>query len=135
MPALAGGSPFYVLLFLWSFARLPRDLIDAARLDGAGPFEAWRSVAMPLVRPTSVAVAMLAFIAFWGNFIDPLLFVQSIEKQTLPYGLHLLHQLDSTNWPLLMAAAVMTTAPTVAVFLALQRYFLDPSHGADWFGR
>ena len=135
VPAFAGTSPLFALLFLWSCRRIPPDLFEAASLDGAGAFRLWATVAMPLSRPTAVAVATLAFVAYWGNFVDPLLYVQSIEKQTLPYGLQLLFQLDSTNWPILMAAAAMATLPVVVAFLAAQRWFLQPFRGGEWLGR
>lgn len=135
MPAFGGSSPFYVLLFLWTFLRMPRELAEAARLDGAGALRIWAGIAMPLARPTIVAVGMLAFVLYWSNFVDPLLYLQTTEKQTLPYALQTLHQLDSTNWPLLMAGAAMVTAPVVLVFLLAQRAFLQQFRGQGWMGR
>lgn len=135
VPALGGTSPFFVLLFLWTFLRIPAELYEAARLDGAGAVGVWARIAMPLARPTIVAVAMLAFVDYWSNFVDPLLYVQSLEKQTLPYALQALQQLDPTNWPLLMAGAAMVTLPPVLVFLFGQRYFLQRHRGQGWLGR
>jgi ABC-type glycerol-3-phosphate transport system permease component len=66
-----GTSPFYVLLYYWAFKRLPGELFEAARLEGLGPLAIWRRVAMPLVRPVTVAIAVLAFVFTWGNFLDP----------------------------------------------------------------
>lgn len=135
VPAFGGTSPFYVLLFLWTFLRVPAELFEAGQLDGAGALRVWWQVAMPLARPTSVAVGMLAFVFYWGNFVDPLLYLRSPEKMTLPYALQTLHQLDGTNWPLLMAAAAMVTAPVVIVFLLAQRSFLQQFRGQGWLGR
>lgn len=135
VPALGGTSPFYVLLFLWTFLRVPAELYEAARLDGAGALGVWARIAMPLARPTIVAVAILAFLHYWSSFVEPLLYIQSLDKQTLPYALQALHQLDPTNWPLLMAGAALVTAPVVLVFLLGQRYFLQPFRGQGWFGR
>ena len=135
VPALAGTSPFYVLLFLWTFLRVPAEIYEAARLDGASAVRVWANVAMPLARPTIVAVGMLAFVLYWGNFIDPLLYLQTPERQTLPYVLQTLQQLDSTNWPLLMAGAAMVTVPVVLVFLLAQRAFLQQFRGDGWLGR
>src|SRR5918999_1309147 len=125
VPALGGTSPFFVLLFLWTFLRLPPDVPGAARLDGAGPLRVWAGVAMPLARPTIVAVGTLAFVAYWGNFVDPFLYLRSTDKMTLPYGLQLLYQLDRSNWPLLMAGAALVVAPVLLVFLLSQRAFLQ----------
>jgi len=135
VPALGGTSPFYVLLFLWTFLRIPPDLTDAARLDGAGPLRVWAGIALPLARPTVVAVGILAFVAYWSNFVDPLLLIRSPERMTLPYALSLLHQLDRTNWPLLMAGTALVTAPVLLVFLLAQRFFLQPFRDTGWLGR
>jgi multiple sugar transport system permease protein len=134
-PSLAGTSPFFVLVALWGFLGVPAETVEAARLDGAGAFRAWWGIALPQALPATAATAVLAFVATWGNFIDPLLYIQSMEKQTLPYGLQLLHQLDATNWPLLMAAAAMATAPPALVFLVGRRWLLRSRGDGAWFGR
>jgi multiple sugar transport system permease protein len=135
VPALGGTSPFFVLLFLWTFLRIPIDVYESARLDGAGALRVWAGIAMPLARPTIVAVGMLAFVAYWGNYIDPLLYLRSPEKMTLPYLLQILHQLDATNWPLLMAGAVLVTAPVALVFVIAQRSFLQQFREQGWLSR
>ncbi len=134
-PAIMGTSPFYVLLFLWTFLRVPNEIYEAARLDGAGALRIWAGIAMPLARPTTLAVGVLAFVLYWSSFIDPLIFIQSTERQTLPFALQMLHQLDRSNWPLLMAGAVMVTAPVVIAFLLVQRAFLQEFRGQGWLGR
>jgi len=73
----------------------------------------------------AVAVAMLTFWLYWSDFIDPLLYLKSQSLYTLPIGVRQLQQLNRTNWPLLMAAAVVATVPAVLVFLAAQRYLLN----------
>lgn len=134
-PALLGLSPFYVLLYYWSFRRLPPELLDAARLEGMQPFAMWRRLAMPLVRPVTVAIGLLAFIATWGNFLDPLIYLFNPDLYTLPLGLRSLEALDRTNYPVLLAGAVVATAPVVAAFVVAQRYFLHEDRGAGWLGR
>ncbi len=134
-PALLGLSPFYVLLFYWSFRRLPPELFEAARLEGVGPFGMWRRLAMPLVRPVTVAVGLLAFIASWSNFLDPLIYLFDSDLYTLPIGLRSLSVLDRTNYPVLLAAAVVATAPVVLAFAIAQRFFLHEDRGAGWLGR
>ena len=133
-PALLGASPFYVLVYLAAFRRLPADFYDACRLEGLTPFRMWRTVAMPLVRPVTVAVAALAFVFSWGNFLEPLVYVYDRDLFTVPLALKSLALLDRTNYPLLLAGAVIATAPVVAVFLLAQRYFLH-ERGAGWLGR
>jgi len=133
--ALVGFSPFYVLLFYWSFRRLPRELVDAARLEGLSPFRVWRRVAMPLVRPVTTAVALLAFVFSWGNFLEPLVYVFDERLFTLPLGLRSLAQLDRTNFPLLLAGSVVATLPVLVAFLYLQRFFLHEGARVRWVRR
>lgn len=123
-PTLIGLSPFYVLLFYWSFRRLPPELIEAARLEGLSPLRTWRRIALPLVRPTTTAVALLAFVFSWGNFLDPLIYLFDERLFTLPLGLKSLAQLDRQNFPMLLAGAVVATLPVIAAFVYLQRFFL-----------
>jgi len=123
-PALMGSSPVFVLLFYWSFRRLPRELFEAARLDGGSAWQVWWRVALPLAAPTAAAVGLLTFLMYWSDFVSPLLYLKSQSLYTLPVGLQQLQQLDRTNWPLLMAGAVLVTAPAVIAFLIAQRYFL-----------
>lgn len=123
-PALMGTSPLFVLLFYWTFRRVPPELFELARMDGAGPMGIWRRVALPLAVPTSVAVAILAFLVYWGDFISPLLYLRSQDLYTLPLGLRQLQELDRSDWSLLMAGAVVLVAPAVAVFVIVQRAFL-----------
>lgn len=123
-PAFMGTSPLFVLLFYWTFRRVPHELFESARLDGASIIGTWWRVAMPLAAPTVAAVGLLTFLIYWGDFVSPLLYLKSQSLYTLPVGLRQLQQLDRSNWPLLMAGAAVVTAPAVIAFLAVQRYFL-----------
>jgi multiple sugar transport system permease protein len=134
-PAVMGTSPFYVLLYYWSFKRIPGELFEAARLEGSGPLATWWRVAMPLVRPVTVAVAVLAFVFTWGNFLDPLIYLFDQEKFTVPLGLRALSTLDRTNFPLLLAGSVAATLPVIVAFLYVQRHFLQEFRGTGWLGR
>lgn len=128
-PALMGSSPLFVLLYYWTFRRLPRELLESARLDGASAPQVWGAVAMPLAGPTSAAVAVLAFTLFWSDLISPLMYLKSERLYTLPVGLSLLQQLDRSSWPLLLAAALVMTAPVVALFLLVQHRFWPEGRG------
>ncbi len=131
-PALLATSPLYVLVFAWAFRRLPGDLYDACRLAGMSPFAIWWRMAMPLVRPVTVGVGVLAFVISWGNFLDPLVYLYDPDLYTLPLGLRALAELDRTDYPVLLAGAVVATAPVVAVFLVAQRWFLTEYRGSQW---
>lgn len=123
-PALMGSSPLFVLLFYWTYRRLPAELFESAVLDGAGLLTIWWRLALPLSRATLVAVGILTFLMYWSDFINPLLYLKTPDLYTLPIGLQQLKQMDRTQWPLLLAGAVVMTAPTVALFLIVQRFFL-----------
>lgn len=121
-PAWMGTSPFFVLMFYRAFRRVPAGLYDAARLDGAGVLRTWASVALPSARTTAVAVALLSFIVYWSDFINPLLYLNSERNYTLPIALQLLQQMDRSDWPLLMAAAVWSTAVPILLFVIVLFY-------------
>jgi multiple sugar transport system permease protein len=124
VPALAGSSPLFVLLYFWTFRRVSPEVFEMARLDGAGPLTTWRRMALPMAVPTTVAVAVLTFIVYWSDFIGPLLYLRSQDLYTLPLGLRQLQQLDPSDWPLLMAGAVMLVVPAVLFFLLVQHLLL-----------
>jgi multiple sugar transport system permease protein len=125
LPAIAAGSPLLVLLFYWTFQRNPPELYEAARVEGADAWTTWHKIAMPIARPTTAAVLVLAFALYWNDFTNPVLYLYRPSTYTLPVGLQILKQLDATNWSLLMAGAVVVTLPMVVLFLALQPLFLS----------
>jgi len=124
-PALMGTSPLFVLLYYWACRRIPPELFEQARLDGAGHWAAWRRVAWPLARATTLTVAILTFLVYWSDVISPWLYLKTPALYTLPVGVQYLQQLDRTNWPLLLAAAVVMAVPAVMLFGLAQRYFLS----------
>jgi multiple sugar transport system permease protein len=134
VPSLMGSSPLFVLLFYWTFRRIPSELCELARLEGAGALTVWRRVGLPLAVPTVVAVAILTFLLYWSDFINPLLYLRSPELYTLPLGLRQLQQLDRSDWPLLMAGSVILVVPVVVFFLIVQRRFLGEDRIADRSG-
>jgi multiple sugar transport system permease protein len=134
-PALMGSSPLFILLFYWSFRRIPLELGEAARLDGANAVDVWRRIYLPLARPTALAVVVLTTLLTWNDFINPLLYLKSQQLYTLAVGLRQLQQLDQTNWPMLMAGAVVMIVPPVLLFLLVQRYFLKDNPLEGIFSR
>ena len=106
---------------------MPPELWEAARLEGASPLVTWWRVGLPLVRATTTAVAAVAFVFHWGNYLDALLYAQSAATRTLPLGLGELATVDGAEQPVLFAAAVVLAAPAVLALLAVQRPLLhDP---------
>lgn len=129
LPALMATSPFYVLLFALVYSRIPRELYEAAALERLSPLATWWRVAWPLARPAAFAVAMLAFVFHWSNFVDPLLYLSEQELYTVPLGLRSLHALEPTLHPILLAASVIVTLPGVIAFFLAQRTFLTKTIG------
>jgi multiple sugar transport system permease protein len=134
-PVWMGSSPLFVLLFYWSFRRTPPALFETARLEGMGALGIWAQIGMPLARPATMAVGVLAFVQYWSDFINPLLYLKSDAHYTLAVGLRIMQQMDITGGPLLMAAAVVMTVPVLAVFLVAQRAFWPDARMAGVYGR
>jgi multiple sugar transport system permease protein len=122
-PALMATTPFYVLLFALVYARVPRSLYEAAELEGMSGLAVWWRVAVPLGRPAAFAVAVLAFVWHWANFFDPLLYLSTPGRFTVPLGLRGLGTLEPRLYPILLAGAVIATVPAALAFLAAQRAF------------
>ncbi len=122
-PAFMGTSPFYVLMFYRAFRRIPAGIYDAARIDGAGILRTWAFIALPIARVTALAVALLSFAIYWGDFISPLLYIRSERHYTLPIALQSLQQMSRSDWPLLMAAAIFVAIIPVTLFLLIQPFF------------
>jgi multiple sugar transport system permease protein len=134
-PALMGGSPLFVLLYVVAFRRIPAELFEAARMEGIGPVRIWWNVALPLARPTSGAIALLALALFWSNFIDPLLYLNAEEDLTAPLMLQHLELLGPTNWPVFLAGSVVVTLPVVTATLVAHRFLWTTERGTGWLGR
>lgn len=120
LPALYGASPLFVLLYTMAFKRLGSDPFEAATLEGIHPLAQWWRYALPQVRATTVAVATLAAMQFWGAFLEPLLYLEGERQLTAPLLLHALDLLGPTQWTVLMAGAALLAAPVLLVFLAAQ---------------
>ncbi len=122
-PVWMGSSPLFVLIFYWSFRRTPSALFESARLDGLSAFGIWAWIGLPHARSAIVAVSVLTFAQYWNDFVNPLLYLKSESRYTLAVGLRVLQQLDTTNWPLLMAGAAVMTLPILILFVLIQRAF------------
>jgi multiple sugar transport system permease protein len=119
-PAVMGTSPFFILMYYRAFRRLPTVIYDAAQLDGAGVLGTWGRVALPLANSTTLAVGLLAFLTYWGDFISPTLYIRTDEWKTAPVALSLLEQLSRAEWAVLMAGAVLVTMVPIVLFVGVQ---------------
>jgi multiple sugar transport system permease protein len=113
-----------VFLLRQYFLSIPRDLEEAAKIDGAGFFTTFVRVVLPLGTPALAAVAILQFQGAWNNFFWPLILYQERSHWTLPLGLAQFRSLYETEWPALMAVVVLATIPILVLYLFFQRYFV-----------
>ncbi|MGH3386143.1 MAG: carbohydrate ABC transporter permease [Nocardioidaceae bacterium] len=124
LPFLAG--PFGVFLMRQFIMGLPDELIQAARIDGAGELRIFASVILPLCGPAMATLGILTFLTSWNNFLWPLVVAQTEDKYTLPVALALYATgQNATKYGLLLAGAVVVVIPVIAIFLALQRYIMQ----------
>jgi multiple sugar transport system permease protein len=135
IPAFFGGGAFFIFLLRQFFLTVPRELDEAAMIDGAGPLRVWWSVLMPLSKPALATVAVFSLIGHWDDFLGPLIYLNTPEKYTVSIGLRMFQDAMSTNTELLMAAALIHTAPMILLFFLAQRYFVKGIATAGFAGR
>lgn len=124
LPFLAG--PFGVFLMRQYISSLPDELIQAARIDGAGELRIFFSVILPLCGPALATLGILTFLSSWNNFLWPLVIAQTEDKYTLPVALALYSVgQNATQFGLLLAGAVVVVLPVLAIFLVLQRHIMQ----------
>jgi multiple sugar transport system permease protein len=129
VPSWFGGGAFFIFLFRQFFLSLPRELDEAALIDGASYPRIFWNILMPLSKPVLATVAVISFIAGWNDFVNPLIYVHSSDQYTLAVGLNYFRTLPdiagAQTQHLLMAASVMVIAPVLIVFFSAQRYFVQ----------
>ncbi|OGW87924.1 MAG: hypothetical protein A3A81_08415 [Omnitrophica bacterium RIFCSPLOWO2_01_FULL_45_10b] len=107
------------------FLTLPKDLEDAAKIDGCGYFGIFWKIVLPLSKPALATLTTFTFMGSWMNFMWPLIVLNSHEKFTLPVGLAYFQSLHHTDWNLLMAGSLMMILPILLLFIFNQRYFVE----------
>jgi len=120
------ASPFGVFLMRQFILDLPDELLEAARIDGAGQVRTFARIVLPLCGPPLATLAIMSFLGSWNSFLWPLVASQTEDKYTLPVALALYSQgQNATQYGLLLAGSVLVITPMVALFIALQRYFVQ----------
>ena len=119
------GRPFMIFLLRQFFMGLPRDLEDAARVDGATEPLIFMKIILPLMKPGIFTVALFRLMNSWNDFIGPLLYLSDEKKYTLTIGLQMFTTQYETKWNLLMAAALMTTVPIIVIYFFVQKSFIE----------
>ena len=120
------ASPFFVFMFRQFFSQIPEELIEAARIDGAGNWRVYWQIMLPLCGPVIAIVAIYTFLGAWNDFMGPLIYLNNPANRTLALALSAFQgQYGITDANLLMAASVVCMAPCVILFFSLQKYFVE----------
>jgi putative chitobiose transport system permease protein len=129
LPSLA--SAFGIFLLRQAFLGVPKELEEAARMDGCNDLGVWWHVMLPSVRPALVTLAIFVFIGSWSDFLWPLIVLDRPEFYTLPLGVAKLAGTFSLDWRLIAAGSVISVLPVIVLFIGLQRYIVptDVSSG------
>jgi len=125
LPYLFGG-PVYIFLLRQFIMSIPRELDDAARIDGCNSFQVFLRIIFPLIRPAVVTVAVIEFLAAWTSFLEPLIYLNSLNNYTVALGLSLFKNgfAGEVQWGALMAATTMTALPPLIVFFVAQKQLI-----------
>lgn len=119
------GVAFYIFLLRQFFLTIPRDLEEAAEIDGCGHARTFATVLLPLLKPALLAVMVFQFLASWNDFVGPLVYLNRADLLTLSVGLQAFRSLHGTQWGLMLAAATVMTVPVIVLFFAAQKYFIE----------
>lgn len=121
----AFGSAFYIFLLRQFLKGIPRDLEDAARIDGCGFFRIYWHIMLPLIKPSLAAIAIFTFMATWNDFMGPLIYVADQRLYPLAFGLYAFSVQVGNNPALTMAASLLMTLPVIVIFFFAQKYFIQ----------
>jgi multiple sugar transport system permease protein len=119
------GSPFFIFLFRQFFLTIPRDLIEAARMDGAGELRIWATVAMPLSVPAIATVGLFSFLGSWNDFLGPVIYLADQGKYTLSLGLAMFRTQYGSEYGQMMAVATLMVVPIIVLFFFAQKTFIQ----------
>ncbi len=120
----AGAGAFGVFLLHQFFRQIPRELEEAAMIDGASKLRIWWNIMLPLSRPALATLAIFTFIGSWNDFLGPLVFLDSVEKYTLPVGVALFQSSYAAEYGLTLAASVICTTPVLLIFMLFSKQII-----------
>ena len=123
------ATAFGIFLLRQSFLAVPKELEEAARMDGCSPLGEWWNVLIPAARPDLITLGMFVFIGTWSDFLWPLVILDDPKLYTLPLGLQQLASSFSLDWRLVAAGAVVSILPVLVLFVFLQRFILPSASG------
>ncbi len=119
------GDPFSIFLLRQFFKQFPRDLVNAAKVDGAGHLRIFLQIVVPLSKPVLAVVTLFAFVYGWTDFFNPLIYLSSPSLNTLQLGLLAFFSHYYVNWPGYMAGSVLVLIPVLVLFAATQKTFIE----------
>lgn len=122
IPAIA--SPMYIFLFKQNFLGIPESIEEAAKLDGSSALRTFFTIIMPLAKPVYATVTILVFIAYWNDFVWPVMVISDTAKQTIQMALSSLFSIQPVNYGNVMAGLTIVTIPVLIIFLSLQKYYV-----------
>ena len=118
-------SAFGIFLMRQAFLKVPREVEEAAIVDGCNVFQMFTRVVLPMVKPTLAVLAVFTFIGSWGEFLWPSIMLTKDSMYTLPVGINNLQGMFSSNWRFIAAGSIISTIPIIIFFLFMQRYFIS----------
>ncbi|OXS53878.1 sugar ABC transporter permease [Cohnella sp. CIP 111063] len=119
------GAPFFIFLLRQFFKGLPKELEDAARVDGCNEMKIYLRIFLPLTKPALLTIIIFQVINSWNDFMGPLLYLQESGMYTLQIGLQQFKTSHATDWPALMAASVLISLPIIVLFFFAQKRFME----------
>lgn len=125
VPCFFGGGAFNIFLMRQFMSGIPRDIDEAAIIDGASRMKIFTAIMLPLSRPALTAISIFTFIGTWNDFNGPLIYLSDSSKFTLSLGLAFFKGMYTSQWNYLMAATVMMILPVLVIFFCAQQYIID----------
>jgi multiple sugar transport system permease protein len=125
LPIFGAGGVFGIFVMRQFFITIPKELEEAAMIDGCNRFRIYGQIMLPIAKPGLATLTIFTFVTNWNEFFDPLIFINTRDLMTLPLGLSLFTDEVGTAWHHLMSATVMATVPLLIIFFLAQRQFIE----------
>lgn len=127
IPAILGGTPLFIFLMRQFFLGVPREIEEAAIIDGANLFQSFGLVMLPLIRPALLSAGIISFQGHWNDFLTPLIYLNSQAKYTMTVGMYFFEGgvNEQPHWEWLMAMSTLMIIPILILFIFFQRYFIE----------
>ena len=126
MPALLAAYPFFIFILIQFLRRIPKDLDESAKIDGANSFVIFKSILLPLMKPAIFSVGLMQFMWVLNDFYNPLIYINSVKNYPLALGVRMVLDTSGTvYWNQVLAMALVSILPLIILFFFAQRYFIE----------